>query len=484
VKVQEVGREMGVRYVLEGSVQKDKDTVRITAQLIDAIQGQHLWSERYDRPLTDIFALQDELVQKIVTTLNLQISLQEQGDFLVHRTTANLEAYDAFLRGVGYFVRLAKDTNPQARQMFEHALALDPQYALAYAFLGWTYYLEWLYQWNPDLRNVERAEELARQALALNEMLPMAHGLLSRVYWQQEQPELALAAAEQTVALAPNFAEAHIWRAQVLMAVDRPVEALRDVEHAMRLNPRYPFWYPDNLGLAYRLLGRYEEAIAAHQQVLLRNPKYPFAYVFLVLTYAEAWLWQQRQDPQTPAQALEAAQRAVALNASSSSAHVALGWAALLNKHYAQAEAKVEQVLVLGPGSADLYASAASILNWVGRPAEALKLMEQALHLNPRLPSWYFFFLGQAYYLLGRTAEAITPLQRVLSVYPHRVNAHVLLAAVYSELGKEAEARAEVEEVLRLNPNFSLEVHKQRAPIKDPAMLERHIAALRKAGLK
>ena len=139
---------------------------------------------------------------------------------------------------------------------------------------------------------------------------------------------------------------------------------------------------------------------------------------------------------------------------------------------------------MLGPGSADLYASAASILNWVGRPAEALKLMEQALHLNPRLPSWYFFFFGQAYYFLERTEEAITPLQRVLSVYPHRVNARVLLAAVYSELGREAEARAEVAEVLRLNPKFSLEIHKERMPIKDPATLERHIAALRKAGLK
>jgi tetratricopeptide (TPR) repeat protein len=323
--------------------------------LIDATTGYHVWSEQYDRPLTDIFALQDEIVRKIVTTLNLQIALQEQRGFLVRRTTANLEAYDAFLHGMGYFVRLAQDTNLQARQMFEHAIALDPQYAWAYTWLGWTYYVEWLYQWNPDPRNVERAEELAHQALALNERLAEAHGLLSRVYWQQEQPALALAATEQAVVFAPNFAEAYIWRAQALIALDRPAEALRDVEHAMRLNPRYPFWYPDNLGLAYRLLGRYEEAIAAHQQVLLRNPQYQVAYVFLVLTYAEAWLWQQRQDPQTPAQALEAAQRAVALNASSSAAHAALGVAALLNKQHAQAEAEVEQVLVLGPGSAGRY---------------------------------------------------------------------------------------------------------------------------------
>jgi TolB-like protein/DNA-binding winged helix-turn-helix (wHTH) protein/tetratricopeptide (TPR) repeat protein len=482
-KVQDVSREMGVRYVLEGGVLRTEGQVRVTAQLIDATTGYHLWSERYDRPFRDIFAVQDEIVQKIVTTLNLQIAVQEQG-MPVRKTTTNLEAYDAFLRGVGYAFRLAKETNPQARQMFERAIALDPQYPGAYAMLGWTYYWEWTYQWNPDPRNLERAEELARQALALTDALPGAHGLLSRVYWHKQQSALALASAEQAVALDPNFAEAYIWRARALMAVDKPTEALRDVEQAVRLNPRYPFWYSDDLGLAYRLTGRYEESIAAHQQVLLRNPKFQFAYVWLVINYAEAWLSQQRQDPRTPAQALETAQRAVALNASSSLAHVALSVASLINKQYVQAEAEVEQVLALNPGSADLYASAAGILNWVGRPAEALKLMEQALHLNPRLPSWYFLFLGQAYYLLGRTAEAIAPLQRVLSVYPHRVEARVLLAAVYSELGKAAEARAEAAEVLRLNPKFSLEVHRQRMPIKDPTVLERHIVALRKAGLQ
>ncbi len=198
----------------------------------------------------------------------------------------------------------------------------------------------------------------------------------------------------------------------------------------------------------------------------------------------EAWLSQLRQDPQTPAQALEAAQRAVALNASSSWAHGALGWAALLNKHYVQAEAEVERSLALNPGTADLYAWAAGILNWVGRPAEAIGLMEQALHLNPKLPSLYFFVLGQAYYLLGRTEEAIEPLQRVLRVYPHRIGTHLLLAAVYSEVGRDQEARAEAAEVLRLNPKFSLEVHRQRMPIEDPAAVERIIAALRKAGLK
>ena len=141
VKVQDVGREMGVRYVLEGSVQKADQQVRITTQLIEATTGYHLWSEQYDRPLKDIFALQDEIVQKIVTTLKLQLTLREQ-EYIVRKNTDNLEAYDSFLRGMEYYCRYTKEANAQARQMFERAIELDPQYAEAYALLagptGWT----------------------------------------------------------------------------------------------------------------------------------------------------------------------------------------------------------------------------------------------------------------------------------------------------------------------------------------------------------
>src|SRR4051812_45487328 len=132
VKVQDVGREMGVRYVLEGSVQKADQRIRITTQLIDASTGYHLWSEQYDRPLADLFALQDDIVQKIVTTLKLQLTLQEQGR-IVRKRTNNIEAYDAFLRGVDYFSRYTKGAEAQARQLYEKAIALDPQYADAYA---------------------------------------------------------------------------------------------------------------------------------------------------------------------------------------------------------------------------------------------------------------------------------------------------------------------------------------------------------------
>jgi adenylate cyclase len=168
VKVQDVGREMGVRYVLEGSVLKADNQVRINAQLIDAASGYHLWSEHYDRPLQNILALQDEIVQKIVLTLKLQLTLEEQG-VIARKHTDNLEAYDYYLRGLEYAYRFTKEGNTQARQLLEKAIALDPQYAEAYAWLGGTYYLEWVWRWSADPQSPELALTLTQQALALDD---------------------------------------------------------------------------------------------------------------------------------------------------------------------------------------------------------------------------------------------------------------------------------------------------------------------------
>ncbi len=156
VKVQDVSRELGVRYVLEGSVRRSDNQVRITAQLIDATQGQHLWSERYDRPLQDIFAVQDEIRQQIVFALKVKLTPEEQARFKTAPTN-NLEAYDYYLRGWQLSWRTTKETNIQARQMFEKALELDPQYAGAYAGLGSTYWIEWFSQWNADPSELSRA---------------------------------------------------------------------------------------------------------------------------------------------------------------------------------------------------------------------------------------------------------------------------------------------------------------------------------------
>src|SRR5262245_28739392 len=200
VKVQDVSREMGVRYVLEGSVRKADNQVRITTQLVDATTGGHLWSERYDRPLKDVFALQDEIVQKIITTLKLQLTLWEQGA-LVRKTTDNLDAYDSYLRGRESSACFTKETNAEARQLFERAVALDPAYAEASARLGYTYYTEWSWQWSQGPQALARAGALAQKALALDDSLPIAHSLLSIVYVRKQQYDQAITEGERAIAL-------------------------------------------------------------------------------------------------------------------------------------------------------------------------------------------------------------------------------------------------------------------------------------------
>jgi adenylate cyclase len=477
--IQEIGKELGVRYVLEGSVQKASDQVRIVAQLVDTTTDAHVWSERYDRPFTDIFALQDEIVQKIVTTLKLQLTLQEQG-FIVRKTTDNLEAYDHYLRGLEYFYRYTKEANAQARQMFEKALALDPQYALAYASLSSTYRMEW--DLRSDPQTLERAFELAQQAVALDDSLPAAHAVLGLVYARKQQSDQAIAEIERAIALDPNNADSYGMQAETLLFAGRPDEALRAMERAMRLNPRYPPWYLVDLGGAYLGTGRYAEATVTLKEHISRNPNLLSAHFLLATSYLIQWGFQLSADPQTLAQALAATQRGLALNDSSPWGHGLLGTVYLLQKQYEPALAEMERVIALAPNDAGGYAGLAEMLSRVGRSEEALGMVEQALRRN--LSGDAYRSIGIAYYLAGRPEEAIAPLKQYRARYPNFLNAHLTLAAAYSELGREAEARAEGAEVLRLNPNFSLEVYKQRAPINDPAMLERQLAALRKAGLK
>jgi adenylate cyclase len=196
------------------------------------------------------------------------------------------------------------------------------------------------------------------------------------------------------------------------------------------------------------------------------------------------WASQQSVDAQTLAQALAAAQRVISLNDAYAGGHLVLGYVSLWQQQYDQAITEMERAIALDPNFAEGYALLAEVLSRVGRPEEAVRRAEQALRRKPLVADQHLYSVGTAYDLAGRPEEAIAPLKQYLAHYPNILGAHLTLAAVYSELGREAEARAEAAEVRRINSQFSLEVHKQRVPIKDPAMLERHIAALRKAGLK
>ena len=238
------------------------------------------------------------------------------------------------------------------------------------------------------------------------------------------------------------------------------------------------------LGVAYLLAGRIEEAITAQKQVLIYNPNFLFAYPYLAVGYLLQWIWQLGPDPQTLEQAFEIAQKGIALNDSLLTAHIVLGSVYLWQKQHDQAITEVERTLALDPNLADGYMTLADILSFAGRPEEAIGLAEKAMTLLSGALCLPLLNLGHAYCLTGRYEEAIATLKQFILYYPNNLGAQLLLAVAYSEGGREEEARVAAAKVLSINPNFSLEVMRQRAPHTDPTVTERSIVALRKAGLK
>ena len=286
VKVQQVGEELGVRYVLEGSVRKAGDRARITAQLIDALTGHHLWAERYDRDLKDIFALQDEITMKIVTALRVKLTEGEQAR-LYDRGTENLDSFLKVLQGWQRFFRFNRDDNFVARQMFEEAITFDLKNPSAYAMLAWTHQMDvWYGSSESPRKSMERASELAKRALALDDTLDYAHSLLGHIYLMTRQYEEAIAEGERAVSLSPNGADAHAHLAMTLHYVGRPEEAIALFKKATRLNPMPPNWYLFGLGNTYCLAGQYKEAIATIQKAIRHNPDDLMAHIALATSYS------------------------------------------------------------------------------------------------------------------------------------------------------------------------------------------------------
>ncbi len=209
VRHEEVSKELGVRYILEGSVRKAGNRIRITAQLIDATTDYHLWAERYDRQLDDIFALQDEVIQHIVSALAIQLTTGEQAR-VGTAPTQNLEAYDAFVRGREEYARRDREANLQSRELFQQAIELDPEYAEAYAYLGRTYLTELINQWSSDPEIIEKIFAFGQKAVELNESQPTAHETLAYALLAKREHDEAIAEARKAISYDPNFAEAYI----------------------------------------------------------------------------------------------------------------------------------------------------------------------------------------------------------------------------------------------------------------------------------
>ena len=286
VKVQKVAEELGVRYVLEGSVQKSADRIRITVQLIDATTGRHLWVEKYDRDLKDIFALQDEITMKIMTAMRVKLTEGERAR-LYARGTDNVEAYVKFLQGYESFARTTEEDNVRAREFFQEAIALDPEFSTAYAWLGFTHMHDARYAWSKSRReSTDRAFELAKKAIALGDPAGRGRFLESYIYRQKRQYEKSIAVIERVIKLNPNSADAYAHLAGRLYAVGRGEEAVASVKKAMRLNPMSPWFYFYWLGMGHWSMGQYEEAIEAYKKGLNLRPTNLVLHVVLTTSYS------------------------------------------------------------------------------------------------------------------------------------------------------------------------------------------------------
>ena len=293
VLVTEVARTLSVRFVLEGSVRKAGKRVRITAQLIDAESGGHLWAERFDRELTDIFAVQDEVTAKIVAELAVSLTAGERRSIAAERSD-NPEAYDCFLRGREIWWRTTRDANREAKALLERAIELDPAFAPAHAFFAAANALDWQNGWGASPNeSKELGERAARRAVALDPSYSYALWALSLFHLWSRRHDEALKTIEEAIASNPSFADGHNTLGLVLHYLGRSAEAIKSFARADALNPVPPDTYLHFRAQALYSLGRYAEATDLLMQRIVRNPETDISRVLLAACYAEMGLVEE-----------------------------------------------------------------------------------------------------------------------------------------------------------------------------------------------
>jgi adenylate cyclase len=298
VDIRDVAKQLGVRYVLEGSVRKGADRIRITAQLIDANSGSHVWAERYDRALADIFAVQDEITLVLATEMQVKLTEGEQAR-LHYTTTSNVEAWTHWVQGLSYYRQaVTKEDTGRALACWKRALALDPDSAALNAMLGFVHYVDARFGWWDDRETaLAKARSYVDRALELDPENSDANSISSMASLLQRRFGEAVVQARRAVQLAPGSADAATFACFVLAFAGYPEEAVAEGERAMTLSPNYPGFYLGHLGNAYRLAGRFEEAIATFKAYHARHAG--FGLSDLVIAY------QQIDQPEQAKKAAE-----------------------------------------------------------------------------------------------------------------------------------------------------------------------------------
>ncbi len=288
LQVKQVSEELGVRYVLEGSVRKAGDRVRITAQLIDALTGHHLWVERYDRDLKDIFAVQEDITKKIITAVQVELTEGERAR-IYGRGTNNLDAYLKAMEATWIRAQTTKENVMKAQQLAEEAIALDPNYAYAYTALGWTHMSTvWLGISKSPQESLKRAIELFQKAISLDDSLAIAHVGLGYMLMMTRDYDKAIAQGEKAMALEPSSADVLHWYAAILTYAGQLQEAIPMFRESLRLDPNPGNVFYRHFSVALRHSGQYDEAIVLLKRAIEREPNDLIAYIALTSTFGMA----------------------------------------------------------------------------------------------------------------------------------------------------------------------------------------------------
>ena len=284
IKVNQIAKELGVRYVVEGSVQKTSERVRITIKLIDAIMGHNVWAEKYDRDIKDIFKLQDELTLKIMVALEVRLTEGEQAR-LRFKKSCNLKTLMKALKALEYVRRNNKDANILARQKIQEAIALCQECSDCYSILSYTYLMGLYYQSKNHLILFAQSSKAIKKAILLDENSPDAYLILGFLYLMRHQHDEAIAAGEKAITLNPNGADAYCQLGYFLYNSERYVESVEFINKAIRLNPLPPSYYFLWLGHPKRALKKYEEALEAYRKAAELEPDNLFSQLQLAITY-------------------------------------------------------------------------------------------------------------------------------------------------------------------------------------------------------
>ncbi len=285
VKVQKVARELGVRFVMEGSVQKAGETVRITVQLIDAVSGHHIWAERYDRHLNDLFAMQDEITLKVVVALQVELTDGEQAR-VRHKSTASLDAWEYWVKAYDLFEQHTKEGNATARELLDQSLKFDPKYANALALKAVTHFqdLNLGYTESPAESFIQSVE-LCQKAMSIDDTDPDILALWGLLQVPQKQYDQAIKYGKQALVLGPNNSEVYAILAFIKHFVGMDKEAIELLKKAIRLHPYYHAWYSQYLGMAYTETEEYDLALSAFDDVIAKAPHQTWGFVWSAVVY-------------------------------------------------------------------------------------------------------------------------------------------------------------------------------------------------------